>query len=262
MDAGFSCPNRENGGEGCAFCDPASFSPSAGDKRSVGEQIRSGVERLRGRGIGKVAVYFQPRTNTWGPLAKLREVWDEAASVPEAVALCVGTRPDAVGDEVLDLLAGYSSRFGEIWLELGLQSSNAGTLDLLGRGHSPEAFSDACSRARARGLKVCAHVILGLPGEGREEERETARFIAASGVEGVKLHQLAVVRGTRIEKMWQNGEVRTLSEEEYAKKAVSFIKLLPGNTILHRLCGDTAPGSLIAPVFRKAEVERLIRKEL
>lgn len=262
MDAGFSCPNRENGGQGCAFCDPASFSPSAGDERSVGEQIRSGVERLRGRGVRKVAVYFQPRTNTYGPLKRLREVWDEAASAPEAVALCVGTRPDAVGDEVLDLLGSYSSRFGEIWLELGLQTSNPVTLDLLGRGHSPEAFSDACRRARSRGLKVCAHVILGLPGEGSGEESETARFIAASGVEGLKLHQLAVVRGTKIEKMWQNGGVRTLSGEEYARRAVSFIKLLPKTTILHRLCGDTAPGSLIAPVFCKAKVERLIRKEL
>ncbi len=263
LDPGLSCPNRDGtkGTAGCAFCDPASFAPSAGDRRPVSEQLADGIRRLRARGIRRFAAYFQPRTNTYAPPQVLRSLWDQAAAFPEVVALCVGTRPDCVPDPVLDLLAGYADRF-EVWLELGLQSCRNDTLERLGRGHTAEDFADACRRAGARGLKVCAHVILGLPGESPADERETARFLARLGVAGVKLHQLSVVRATPLEAVWRRGELAVLSEDGYIDRAAAFIRELPPRTVIHRMVGDTLGERLLAPKFDKHRVIRGIRKAL
>lgn len=263
LDAGFSCPNRDGtvGRGGCTFCDPASFAPSAGDPRPVGEQLRWGIERLRRRGIGKFAAYFQPHSNTYGPLERLRAAWAAALPFPDVVALCVGTRPDCVPDPVLDLLAEHLGRF-EVWLELGLQSARDATLERLRRGHRAADFADACRRARERGIRVCAHVILGLPGEDAEDEARTARFLAALGVEGVKLHQLSVVRGTRLEAEWRREGFDLLTEEAYAARAAAFVAALPAETILHRLVGDVSDDRLVAPRYDKGRVLRRIREGL
>lgn len=255
LDPGFSCPNRVAGGAGgCAFCDPASFSPAYGDKRTVADQLDEGIAKGRARGKTLFAAYFQPRTNTYAPLERLREVWDAAAARPEVVALCVGTRPDCVPDEVLDLLAGYRGRFGEIWLELGLQSSHDATLAALGRGHDAASFAEASRRARARGLKVCAHVILGLPGETAAMEAETADFLAGLGVEGAKLHQLSIVRGTPLAESYLAGKVVCLTEAEYARRVAAFVGRLPDSIVLHRLAGDSLGGVELAPNFNKGRV--------
>ncbi|GAB4281753.1 MAG: TIGR01212 family radical SAM protein [Deferrisomatales bacterium] len=261
LDAGFSCPNRDGtvGTGGCAFCDPASFSPAAGDLRPVREQLAGGIARLRRRGIGRVAAYFQPHTNTYAPLADLKRVWDQALPFPEVVALCVGTRPDCVPDPVLELLGGYRERW-EVWLELGLQSAHDATLERLRRGHTAGQFAEACRRARGRGLRVCAHVILGLPGEGPAQEAETARFLAELGVDGVKLHQLAVVEGTALAEAWRRGEVGVLTEAQYARRAAAFLGGLPAGTVVHRLVGETDPARLLAPHFHKGRVLERIRR--
>ncbi len=263
LDPGLSCPNRDGtrGTAGCAFCDPSSFAPSAGDPRPVTEQLADGIRRLRARGIRRFAAYFQPRTNTYAPPQVLRSLWDQVAAFPEVVVLCVGTRPDCVPDPVLDLLAGYTDRF-EVWLELGLQSCRDATLERLGRGHTAEDFADACRRAGARGLKVCAHVILGLPGESPADERATARFVAGLGVAGVKLHQLSVVRGTPLEAAWRRGDLAVLSEHAYVDRAAAFIRELPARTVIHRLVGDTLGDRLLAPKFDKHRVIRGIRGRL
>ncbi len=260
LDAGLSCPNRDGtvGRGGCLFCDPASFSPSAGDPRPVARQLAEGIGRLRARGVTRVAAYFQPHTNTHAPIEVLRRVWDACLPFSEVVALCVGTRPDCVPAPVLDLLAGYADRW-EVWLELGLQSAHDPTLALLRRGHTAADFADAAARARARGLKVCAHVILGLPGEGPEDEERTAGFLAGLGVEGVKLHQLAVVRGTALEALWRRGEVRVLAEAEYVDRAARFLRSLPPTTVVHRIVGDTRGDRLLAPVFDRNRVIAAVR---
>lgn len=259
LDAGLSCPHRPGapGVGGCTFCEPASFAPSAGDRRSVAEQLAAGLEGLARRGIGLAAAYFQPHTNTCAPLEQLRSLWDAAASFPSVVALCVGTRPDCVPDRVLDLLALYRSRF-EVWLELGLQSARDDTLARLNRGHTAADFADAARRARARGLLVCAHVILGLPGETAADESATARFLAATGAEGLKLHQLAVVAGTALEAEWRQGGVPLLTEEEYAARVAAFVGELAPGTVLHRLVGDTDPARLLGPRFDKARASRAV----
>ena len=263
LDAGLSCPNRDGtlGTGGCTFCDPASFSPAAGDRRPVAEQLAEGIGRLRRRGIRKAAAYFQPHSNTHAPVEILRGLWDAAASFPEAVALCVGTRPDCVPDPVLDLLGSCGGRF-EVWLELGLQSARDATLARLNRAHTAADFADAAGRARARGLLVCAHVILGLPGEGPDDERATARFLAEAGVEGVKLHQLAVARGTALEREWREGALPVLGEGEYADRASAFLALLPGTTVVHRVVGDTTGDRLLAPRDDKGRVVAAIFERL
>ncbi len=263
LDPGFSCPNRDGtvGRGGCSFCDPASFAPSSGDPRSVTEQLRAGIQRLARKGVHKVAAYFQPHTNTHAPLATLREAWDAPLPFPEVVALCVGTRPDCVADPVLDLLASYRDRW-EVWLELGLQSASDATLSRLRRGHGSACFADACGRARSRGLRVCAHVILGLPGEGVEDEARTAAFLARSGIDGVKLHQLSVVRGTALEAEWRAEPFPLFAEEAYAERAAAFVGRLPASTVLHRLVGDVDEGDLVAPNFDKRRTLAAIRKRL
>lgn len=263
VDPGFSCPNRDGrvGRGGCTYCDPASFSSAAGDSRPVAEQLADGIARLGRRGIRKFAAYFQPHTNTYAPLESLRRVWDAALPFREIVALCVGTRPDCVPDATLDLLAGYHDRF-EVWLELGLQSARDDTLRRLHRGHTAADFAEACRRARARGLLVCAHVILGLPGETAEDEAHTASLLAGLGAEGVKLHQLSVVMGTALEASWRAGDLPVLEETEYVERAVAFVKRLPPSTVLHRLVGDTAVGRLLAPQYNKGRVVASIRTRL
>lgn len=264
LDAGFSCPNRDGtaGTRGCVFCDPAAFSPSFGDKRSVAEQLEAGIRRARARtGAKYFAAYFQPRTNTHAPVERLRALWGGVAEFPEVVALCVGTRPDCVPDSVLDVLSRCADRF-DVWLELGLQSGHDATLRRLGRGHTAEDFADACRRARARRLKVCAHIILGLPGEGAEEEAATARFLANLGVEGLKLHQLAVAKGTPLEDDWRRQALSVLEEREYSERAVAFLRSLPTTTVLHRLVGDTSSDRLVAPAYNKGRVLRAIEESL
>ncbi|MDF1554377.1 MAG: TIGR01212 family radical SAM protein [Deferrisomatales bacterium] len=265
LDPGFPCPHRDpRTGTGCAFCDPASFTaPSAatGPGRPVAEQLATGIAGLRRQGVNRFAAYFQPRTNTNASSGKLVAAWDVATRPPEVVALCVGTRPDCVPDPVLDLLAEYTGG-REVWLELGLQSARNATLRALHRGHDAGQFADACRRARQRGLLVCAHVILGLPGEDAADEAHTAAFLAASGVEGVKLHQLAVVRGTPLEVRWRAGGLAVLDEAEYVDRTVAFCRQLSSATVLHRLVGDPAQERLLAPHFNKGRVVAAIRRRL
>ncbi|MBI5014359.1 MAG: TIGR01212 family radical SAM protein [Deltaproteobacteria bacterium] len=264
LDAGLSCPNRDGtlGKGGCTFCDPASFAPSAGDPRPVSEQLADGMARLRrSRGARRFAAYFQPHTNTYAAPETLERLWDQISRVPEVVALCVGTRPDCVPDPVLDLLARFPDRL-DVWLELGLPSARDDTLQRLRRCHRASDFADAAGRAHGRGLRVCAHLILGLPGEGPADEAATAAFVAASGTDGVKLHQLAVVAGTSLEREWREGQVVTLDEPEYVLRAVAFVGALPATTVLHRLVGDTAPTALLAPRYDKGRVVREIRTRL
>jgi radical SAM protein (TIGR01212 family) len=219
------------------------------------------MARLGRQGVNRFAAYFQPRTTTNAPLPELAAAWDAATRPPEVVALCIGTRPDCVPDPVLALLAGYAGRL-EVWLELGLQSARDATLRRLNRGHDAAQFADACRRARERGLLVCAHVILGLPGEDPGDEARTAAFLAALGVEGVKLHQLAVVRGTPLEARWRAGEFAVLGEGEYVDRAAAFCRRLPPATVLHRLVGDTAADRLLAPHFNKGRAVAAIRRRL
>jgi radical SAM protein (TIGR01212 family) len=250
IDAGFGCPNRAGGrsGSGCLFCDP-SGSGAVGIARqlSVAEQVERGKEVMRRKyKAGLFMAYFQPFSNTFAPPVRLRALYDEALAVDDVVGLALGTRPDCLPGEVLDLLAEYNERT-HLWLELGLQSSHDRTLEWLRRGHDFKAFVDTYGASRARGLKVCVHVIIGLPGESRAEMLETADVLAELKVDGVKLHLLHILHGTPLGELYRQGEVDVLGMPEYVGLVVDFVERLHPQTMIHRLTGDGPRELLLAP---------------
>jgi uncharacterized protein len=284
IDAGFTCPNRDGrtGTGGCIYCDGrGSRLRQAGSLPAVSEQVRSGMAYYRERrGAHLFIPYFQTGSNTDGPVDRLRSLYDEALAFPGTVGLAVGTRPDCLPDEVIALLASYQSRLlphtpptvggtaslseREVWVELGLQSIHPRTLALINRCHTVEDFTDAAGRAADAGLKVCAHVILGLPGESGDDMRETARALAALPVAGVKIHLLLVLEGTPLADIYRRGEVRLPSLAEYASWTADFLERLRPEMVIQRLSADGYRDILIAPEWanRKLEVLNAIEAEL
>jgi radical SAM protein (TIGR01212 family) len=204
IDAGFTCPNVDGTVTtgGCVYCDNRSFSPNRRLPRAtVRAQVQRGIDVLGPRYSARhFLAYFQAATNTHAPVDRLRRLYDEALDHPQVVGLAVGTRPDSVPDAVLDLLEGYARRL-YVCLELGLQSIHDRSLDWMNRGHHFDAFVDAVRRCQGRGLDVCAHVILGLPGESPEDMLATADALAGLPVQAVKIHNLHIVRRTPLEDM-------------------------------------------------------------
>ena len=206
--------------------------------------------------------YFQPGTNTYGPIDRLRLAYQEATSHPDVVGLAIGTRPDCVGEEILDLLADLARRTWVV-VEYGLQTIHDRTLDLLNRGHHYDAFLDAYRRTRRRNLDVAVHVILGLPGESREDMRATARELARLEIHSVKLHNLYAVRNTVLADQVAAGRVRLPEFHEYVGYVVDFLEELPGDVVIERLCGDAPPEYLVGPAWclDKAAVRSAVEAE-
>jgi radical SAM protein (TIGR01212 family) len=254
IDAGFTCPNRDGSRStgGCVYCDGrGSALRQAGPLPTVTEQLRLARERYRDSGAGKFIAYFQTFSNTYGPLEELRRLYDEALDFsPEIVGLSVGTRPDCVPDEVLDLLASYRSRC-RVWLEFGVQSLHGATLERLNRGHSLEELLDAVDRASTRGLDLVAHVILGLPGETPSMMRAKARRLASLPFSGLKIHLLLVLEGTALAERYRLGELRLPSLEEYAGWVSDFLELTPPQVSIQRLTADGYRDIFIAPEWAK-----------
>lgn len=250
LDGGFGCPNRDGtlATGGCIFCDPDSFSPSRRvGSRSIADQIQEGIRRLRGRyHVDRFVAYFQPATNTYAPLGRLRALYQQAIAHPEVVGLVIGTRPDCVPDDVLDLLAEFAR---QTWLsvEYGLQSIHDRSLDWMNRGHHYDAFLDAFQRSRQGGLRIGVHVILGLPGESPHDMVATARELARLEVDSVKLHNLHAVTGTPLADRVACGEVRLPGFREYVGYAVDFLEELPPSCVVDRLSGDAPRAYLVGP---------------
>jgi uncharacterized protein len=267
VDAGFGCPNREGGRRqgGCLFCDPGG-SGAVGIERAlpVGAQLEQGKEIMVRKYKAKAFLaYFQPFSNTYAPVEVLRRRYDEALEVPGVVGLAVGTRPDCLPEPVLDLLAEYHRRT-YFWLELGLQSSHDRTLDYLRRGHSYADFRQAFQAARQRGLRICVHVILGLPGETRAEMLATAEELARLQVDGIKLHLLHVLQGTPLGELYRQGSFRVMEQADYVALVADVIERLHPETLVHRLTGDGPRESLLAPLWslNKWEILNAIEDEL
>jgi len=250
INAGFTCPNRDGskGQGGCTFCNNASFNPSARKSPSVAAQIDAGRRVLARRtGAKKFIAYFQAYTNTYADVEYLAQLYDEAVREPDVVGLSVGTRPDCVPDQVLDLLVDYQSRGYEVWLELGLQSAFDEALDLVNRGHGFAEYRKTVRAARLRGLPVCTHLIIGMPGEGRSHALESLDRVLDLGVDGLKLHPLHVVKGTILANQWRRGEYQTLEYEDYLSIAADLIERTPPEVVYHRATGTCAPDILLAP---------------
>jgi radical SAM protein (TIGR01212 family) len=266
LDAGLTCPNRDGriGTGGCLYCNARGSGTGAWDRgQSITAQMEVGLARLARRyGAAKFIAYFQSFSNTYAPIEKLRELYDEALAFPQVVGLSVGTRPDCLPDDVLNLLAGYA-RDRLVWLELGLQSACDDTLQRINRGHDAACFTAAATRAAARGLEVVTHVILGLPGEGPKEMTATAEYLARLPLHGVKIHLLYVVKDSGLACLHQTGEYVCLTEDQYVQRVVDFIERLPAHLVIHRLTGDPHPEELVAPAWclDKPGVLRRFRNE-
>lgn len=267
IDAGFTCPNRDGSLDtgGCIFCG-GSGSGSHGIRREldITAQIDHGKEIMRRKyKAGRFIAYLQAYSNTYADPAVLRVIYGAAIAVPEIVGLMVATRPDCLPDETLALLEEFSHRT-YFWLELGVQSMHDRSLSLINRRHDHACSVSAVRRAQARGIRVCAHVILGLPGESREDTLEMAHELNRLGVAGVKLHLLHVMKGTPLAEMYRRGEVRLLDRDSYAGLVCDFLERLDPAILVHRLTGDGGHDNLVAPLWslKKFEVLNLIDAEL
>ncbi|MBT8364657.1 MAG: TIGR01212 family radical SAM protein [Deltaproteobacteria bacterium] len=250
VDAGLSCPNRDGtvSTGGCIYCNArGSGSGALARGLSVTEQLLQGKQALAGRyKARKFLAYFQSFSNTYAALDRLQRLYDEALAVEDIIGLSIGTRPDCVTEAVLELLQDYSQKY-LIWVEYGLQSANDATLALINRGHDVRCFKDAVRATANRGIKICVHVILGLPDETREDMLHTARTIADLEIDGLKLHLLYVVKGTRLEALYRRGKYRCLEQHEYVDLVCDFLERIPPKMIIQRLTGDPHPQELTAP---------------
>lgn len=260
LDAGMTCPNRDgtSGFGGCIYCNARGSGTGASQRsQSIAEQIQQGKTFLARRyHATKFLAYFQSFSNTYAPLSTLRRLYGEALADPDVVGLAIGTRPDCVSEAVLDHLRDLS-RDRLIWLEYGLQSANDASLARIRRGHTATDFADAVHRTAARNIPVCAHVILGLPGEDRAAMMSTARFLAALPVQAVKIHLLYVVKGTTLEEWYRKGDYHPLTRTDYVSLVSEFLTLLPPQLIIQRLTGDPHPDELVAPLWAMEKGENL-----
>jgi uncharacterized protein len=252
IDAGFTCPNVDGtvAKGGCTFCDNRSFSPSRRlPRQGVLGQIDEGIRRLKWRyEVDQFLAYFQPATNTYAPVSRLRPLYEAAISHPKVVGLAIGTRPDCVPDQVLDLLQEIAQRT-YLSIEYGMQTIHNRSLDWMNRGHHYDAFLDALERSRGRGLEICVHVMLGLPGESRDDMLATAQELARLRVDAVKVHNLYAVKNTPLADQLARGEVALMEREEYISTLVDFLEQLPESTIIERISGEAPPSYFLGPTW-------------
>jgi len=251
LDAGLTCPNRDGrvGLGGCIYCNSLGSGTGASRYHSITSQLESGKAYLRKRYKAKRFIaYFQSFSNTYGPPEQLRSLYEEALAVSDIVGLTIGTRPDCAEEPVLDLLTELSEKT-YVSVEYGLQSIHNRTLKLINRGHTFETFLDGVTRTRARGLEICVHVILGLPGEDKGDMLETARRLGETDIQAIKIHLLYVIQNTPLHRLYEEGRYRCLSREDYVDIVCDFLSLLPPHVVIHRLTGDPHPGELVAPLW-------------
>jgi radical SAM protein (TIGR01212 family) len=267
LDAGFTCPNRDGtaGTGGCIYCDPrGSALRRARELPSVGEQLRRGKEFYRRRGKSKKFIaYFQTFTNTYAPPGRLRALYDEALAEEDVVGLSIGTRPDCVPDETLALIRTYAER-SHVWLEFGLQSIHDRTLRAINRGHDAAAFIDAVRRAGGGPLRICAHIILGLPGESHADIMETARTIAGLPIAGIKIHSLLALRGTPLGEGYGHGAFELMTREDYVGTVCDILEILPPEMVIQRLTAEGYREIFLGPAWaaNKLAVLNAIDREL
>lgn len=253
LDAGLSCPNRGSGG--CIYCHEGSRYFS--NPGSILEQMTAELQRIQAKTPGaKVIAYFQAGTNTFAPVNKLREMWQEALSFPEVVGLSVATRADCLGPEVLSLLEEFREKT-DLTVELGLQTVHDSTAEFIGRGHDYETFLRGYSALKERGIRVCVHIINGLPGETEEMMLETARQLAALRPDGVKIHLLHVTEGTYLAELWRQGKYIPAEKENYVNLTARQLRYFPPETVIERLTGDGDKRFLLSPLWSRDKISVL-----
>ena len=260
IDAGFTCPNRDGtlARGGCSYCDGRySRLRQAGPLPTVTQQIESGKALYsRLRGAKKFIAYFQTASNTYGPYGHLKSLYDEALSRDDIIGLAVGTRPDCISNAVLDLFQNYASEY-HIWLEYGLQSIHDRTLSFINRGHTAAAFLNAVDRTAGRGINICVHSIVGLPGESRDDMLETARTIARLPIDGIKIHLLLALKGTVMGDLYEAGKISMITKEEYVATVADILEILPPSMVVQRLTADGYRDIYLAPEWGKNKLDVL-----
>lgn len=267
LDAGFSCPNRDGtlSSVGCIFCDDSgSFSQAHSNKLSIENQLEIGMNTLKKRfKANKFLSYFQAYSNTYKPVQELKLLYDKALTPNDVVGISIGTRPDCVDEEKLDLIASYN-KTKEVWLEFGLQSANDKTLRIINRGHDFKCFENAYLKAKERNINVCVHVILGLMNETYDDIIYTAKTLSKLKPDGVKFHMLCVLKNTPLEKIYSKNNFKLLNEDEYVNIICDFLEILPPSTKIHRIAGNGLNKLLIEPkwIMNKFETLNKIDKTL
>ncbi|HDN98047.1 MAG TPA: TIGR01212 family radical SAM protein [bacterium] len=261
VDGGFKCPNLDGtlSKEGCIYCNNYAFSPALRRKeKSLEEQIEEGINYGRKRFKANMfIVYFQPYTNTYGEVEFLKKRYDVIKNFPEVVGIAIGTRPDCIDEEKLKLIESYTENY-EVWIEYGLQSIHDKTLKIINRNHKYSDFLKAVEMTKGRGIKICAHVIIGLPGETKNDMIETAKECGRLRIDGIKIHPLHVVKDTKLEKMYREGKYTPMDIGFYVDTVVEFLQYLSPDTVIQRITADCPPEYLVAPFWISLK-ERVIK---
>lgn len=251
LDGGFTCPNRDGtvGTDGCIFCSKGGSGDFAESReKSISEQIADGKKRVSKKiKDGKYIAYFQAFTNTYAPVERLRELYTEAISQPDIAALSIGTRPDCLGEDVLALLDDMNKRV-PVFVELGLQTIHEDTARYIRRGYDLSVYDKAVADLHKIGVNVVTHLIIGLPGESKEDMLRSVEYVCKM-TDGIKLQLLHILRGTDLETEYNSGKIKELTLEEYTDIIRDCVKIIPKSVVVHRLTGDGAKKDLIAPMW-------------
>ena len=267
IDGGFTCPNRDGrlDTRGCIFCSAGGSGDFAEDRSlSVTEQIERGKRRVESKmpsdqtENNKYIAYFQAFTNTYAPVEHLKSLYMEAVRHPDIVAISIGTRPDCLPEDVLNLLGEINS-IKPVWVELGLQTIHEKTADYIRRGYPLSVYDKAVEELKRRDIEIITHVILGLPGESREDMLESVKYVGDSGVQGIKLQLLHVLKGTDLEKDYKAGLFKCMTMEEYINLIEDALDILPEDIIIHRMTGDGPKRILVAPEW-SADKKRVLNE--
>lgn len=252
LDAGFSCPNRDGtiSSGGCIFCSERGSGEFAGNRNySITKQFEDIKNKMHKKWkSGKYIAYFQAYTNTYAPVEVLREKYEEAINQEGVVGLAIATRPDCINDDVLSLIEEFSGKV-YTWVELGLQTVHDRTAEIINRGYTLEVFEDTVKKLRDKNIDVVVHTIFGLPGETKEDMLDTIKYISHKDIKGIKLHLLHLIINTPLVKLYEKGELKFLTQEEYVDLICTALTYLPPDTVIHRLTGDGHDSILIEPLW-------------
>lgn len=267
LDGGFTCPNRDGkiDTRGCIFCSKGGSGDFAQNRNlSITEQIESGKKIVEKKiKSGKYIAYFQAFTNTYAPVEILRAKYSEAINHPDIVALSIATRPDCLGDDVIELLD-EMNKIKPVFVELGLQTIHSDSAKYIRRGYSLEVYNEAVKKLKNIGVNIVVHIILGLPNESEEDMLESVKYVCQSQIDGIKLQLLHIIAGTDLAKDYEKGLFKTLEFDEYVELIAKCVAIMPKNIVIHRLTGDGAKKDLIAPLWSadKKRVLNAINKAL
>lgn len=267
LDGGFSCPNRDGtiSSGGCLFCSESGSGDYAGSRTlSIGKQFCDVKEMMNKKWKeGKYIAYFQAFTNTYAPVEELREKYNEAIKQEGVVALAIATRPDCLGDDVLDLLEEINKDV-YVWVELGLQTVSDETARKINRGYKLEVYEEAIKKLKERNIDFVTHCIFGLPGETKEDMLKTVDYVAHTGSKGIKFHLLHLMKNTPMVRLYERGELEFMSQDDYIDLICKAVSIIPEDMIVHRLTGDSPRDLLIGPMWslKKWEILNAIDKAL